>query len=369
MSSRVRSDALLSDPAFAKAVVKDIEADANKINRPIKIMEVCGTHTVALRRSGVHSLLPSLVRLISGPGCPVCVTPASYIDNAFVLAEEKNCVVVSFGDMLKVPGIDGRSLSSLQSSGKVRIVYSPLELLEICKTEDRQVVFLGIGFETTIPTVAAAFRSALDEGIHNLSLYTAFKTVPTALQVLLSREDQEIDGFLLPGHVSVILGKNAYAFLEEPGGIPGAIAGFDPLDMLLGIRALVAQVKKGEQRVENLYTRAVRDQGNRIALELMDSLLEPCNALWRGLGEIPQSGLGLKREFREYDAENRFSLPPMEDYEIPGCLCGEVIQGISLPTDCQLFGAVCTPEQPVGPCMVSSEGTCAAFLRFRGAME
>jgi hydrogenase expression/formation protein HypD len=354
----------LSDPDLARPILKEIEDIAVNLNRRIQIMEVCGTHTVALRKAGIHSILPSNVVLVSGPGCPVCVTPASYIDNAVHLIQEKHARIATFGDMMKVPGSDGRTLSGFAGKGRVRMVYSPVELLEIRESGPDPVVFLGIGFETTIPTVASVFLKAHKMKLKNLYLYAAFKTVPTALKALLSDTESKIDGFLLPGHVSVIIGREAYAFLEEPGGLPGVITGFEPVDMLLGILMILRQVRSETHRVENAYPRAVREEGNQKARAVIEELLEPRDDLWRGLGKIPMSGMGLKSAFSEMDPVAVFGLPNLVDYDPPGCLCGNVIQGKSLPTDCSLFGGQCTPDHPVGPCMVSSEGTCAAHLRY-----
>jgi hydrogenase expression/formation protein HypD len=329
-------------------------------------MEVCGTHTVAIRRSGLRSLLPGNIRLISGPGCPVCVTPAGYIDNALSLLELPDLTLASFGDMLKVPGTSGRSLSRHLGGGRLRVVYSPGELLELASAARGPVVFLGIGFETTVPAIASAFLRAASQGISNLFLYPAFKTVPPALKALLRSPNRGLDGFLLPGHVSVIIGLEPYAFLEGPGGVPGVVTGFEPLDLVRGILALLRQLAAGTRRVENAYPRAVRSEGNPKAREVMAGLLEPADALWRGLGRIPGSGLELRPEFQDFDAARRFGLPPMWNHEPPGCGCAEVLQGLEEPESCPLFGRACTPESPVGPCMVSSEGACAAAFRYGG---
>jgi hydrogenase expression/formation protein HypD len=351
---------LFSDRSLAGPVVDRINSLASQIGRPIRIMEVCGTHTVALRRSGIHSLLPKNVILVSGPGCPVCVTPTGYIDNALSLLD-RDFIVATFGDMLKVPGSEGLSLSRYMGSGRVRIVYSPAELLSM---ENERIVFLGIGFETTIPVIAKVFLEVFQRGNNELLLYTAFKTVPPALKALLAGEDHRIDAFLLPGHVSVILGVEPYRLLESPGGLPGVIAGFEPLDMLSGISAILEQVNAGENRVENLYPRVVREQGNPKARAVIAQFLEPRDELWRGLGTIPDSGLGIRPEYARLDAQVQLELPQVENYEPPGCRCAEVIQGITVPPDCSLFSNPCTPESPVGPCMVSSEGTCAAYFRY-----
>jgi hydrogenase expression/formation protein HypD len=362
MSSLLRRS--LQDRRLAAPLLEEIERTAAGIPRTVRIMEVCGTHTVAIRRSGVHSLLPQNVLLVSGPGCPVCVTPTSYIDNALHLLDTSKATIVSFGDMLKVPGSDGRNLAGHLGSGRVRIVYSPAELLPIARDSADAVVFLAIGFETTIPTVAAAFLQAHRAGIENLFLYTAFKTVPPALRALLASPERNLEGFLLPGHVSVIIGEQPYLFLEAPGGVPGVITGFEPLDLLEGISAVLKQIARGERRVQNTYTRAVRPGGNPKARGLMEELLEPVDALWRGFGRIPASGLALRPAFRKADAREYFSLPPLRNVEPPGCLCAQVLQGLVLPRECTLFGKRCTPETPVGPCMVSSEGTCAASFRY-----
>ncbi|UCF96522.1 MAG: hydrogenase formation protein HypD [Spirochaetaceae bacterium] len=357
----------LHDRRLAKPLLEDINKTAADISRTVRIMEVCGTHTVAIRRSGVHSLLPKNVLLVSGPGCPVCVTPTSYIDNALHLLDHGKATIASFGDMLKVPGSDGRNLAGYLGSGRVRIVYSPTQLLPMARDSSEAVVFLAIGFETTIPTVAAAFLQARHTALSNLFLYTAFKTVPPALRALLDSPERNLDGFLLPGHVSVILGEEPYGFLVQPGGVPGVITGFEPLDLLQGILAVLRQIARGECRVENAYTRAVRPGGNPKAREIMDRVLETSDTLWRGLGRIPDSGLVLRRGFRDADAELRFSLPALENVEPPGCSCARVLQGRVLPSECTLFGERCTPETPVGPCMVSSEGTCAASFRYGDA--
>jgi hydrogenase expression/formation protein HypD len=334
------------------------------LRRPIRIMEVCGTHTVAIRRAGIPSLLPDNLILISGPGCPVCVTPTGYIDNALALLERPEPVLASFGDMLKVPGSSGDCLAGHLGTGRVRVLYSPSELPKLASETDGPVVFLAIGFETTIPTIAASLLRAEQEGCENLYLYTGFKTVPAALQALLAGGQRRLDAFLLPGHVSVIIGANSYRFLEQPGGVPGIIAGFEPLDILDGVLAALRQIAEGTRAVENRYTRAVRPEGNPKARGVVDTVLEPRDALWRGLGVIPASGMGLRSAFRRWDAALRFEIPEMTNYEPPGCRCAEVLQGLTTPTECPLFGGACTPERPVGPCMVSSEGSCAASYRY-----
>ena len=349
---------------LASELTAEIESTAAGIGRPVRIMEVCGTHTVELRRQGIHSLLPRGITLVSGPGCPVCVTPAGYVDNALGLAESGRAIIASFGDMLKVPGSSGRTLASLSAAGRARLVYSPTELVGMARGAGAPVVFLAVGFETTIPTIMSALLEAQNRGVDNLYLYTAFKTVPAALRFLLANPAHGIDGFLLPGHVSVVIGADAYGFLEQTGGRPGVITGFEALDMLLGILLVLRQVRKGTRRVENAYPRAVRPGGNPLARQLMETLLEPTDEAWRGLGVIPGAALGLRPALSARDAAKVFSLPMAADAEAPGCICARVVAGMATPPQCPLFGTRCTPDDPVGPCMVSSEGTCAAYFRY-----
>jgi hydrogenase expression/formation protein HypD len=352
---------------FASRLVGEIHRTAEKVAGQIRIMEVCGTHTVALRRYGIHSLLPAKIRFISGPGCPVCVTPSGFVANALKLIEERGATVATFGDMVKVPDPSGRSLSAYQGSGKLRIVYSPRELPALARETSGPLVFLGIGFETTAPTIAAAFLRAREEGIENLFLAPAFKTVPAALRALVSDPECAIDAFLLPGHVSVVIGLEPYRFLAEEYGIPGVVGGFEPIDMLAAILRIVRQLAEGKAVIENAYGRAVRDGGNEEARCAIERLFEPTSALWRGMGRLEDSGLGLKNEMRSMDADKAFGLSEIVDHDPIGCLCAEVIQGKATPLQCPLFGRRCTPDRPVGPCMVSSEGTCAAYLKYGDA--
>jgi hydrogenase expression/formation protein HypD len=357
---------MIDDSQLARRLVSEIKSVTTHIGRPVRIMEVCGTHTVELRKQGILSLLPSNVFLVSGPGCPVCVTPSGYIDNAMRLVSEGHSQVATFGDLMKVPGSSGKTLSSMASTGRVKIVYSPSELVEIARASALPVVFLAVGFETTAPTIISALLEALEQGIDKIFLYTAFKTVPSALRFLLSNPKHGIDGFLLPGHVSVIIGADAYAFLESDGGRPGVITGFEGIDMLIGILELLRQFEKGEHRVINAYPRAVKAEGNPRARELISRTLQPREDTWRGLGPIPGAALGLQPWLAGSDAEKVFNIPLCEDREPPNCLCSRVIAGMSTPTECSLYGTRCTPDDPIGPCMVSSEGTCAAYFRYGG---
>lgn len=339
---------------------------ARQIGRSVKIMEVCGTHTVALRRTGVLSLLPDTVQLVSGPGCPVCVTPSSYIENALRLIEEEDAVIATFGDMLKVPDRFGNSLSSYMGTDKVKIIYSPWDLVDYAGESDKNIVFLGIGFETTIPAIATVFLEVYRRSVTNLFLYPAFKLVPPALHALLRDGTFAIDGFLLPGHVSVVIGRKAYGFLCRDYRVPGVITGFEAEDLLAGIEALLKLIAEGGCGIENRYARVVREEGNPKAEEVMRKLFEPADSLWRGFGEIPLSGMKMKPEYEDLDAAKRYAVPPLSNTDPGSCLCGSIIQGKKLPPDCPLFAGVCTPDRPFGPCMVSSEGACAAWFQYGG---
>ncbi len=353
-----------AEKALAAEMAGEIHGLASRIGRPVRLMEVCGTHTVELRRQGIHSLLPAGVRLVSGPGCPVCVTPSGYIDNALSLAASGRALVASFGDMLKVPGSSGRTLASFSARGGVRMVYSPSELPDLAAASPLPVVFLAIGFETTIPAVLAALQEARARAGGTLLLYTAFRTIVPALRFLLGRPQSAVDAFLLPGHVSAIIGADAYSFLADEGGIPGVVTGFEPLDMLLGILLALRLVAEGRRAVVNAYPRAVRPGGNPKALALLQDMLEPSSDPWRGLGPIEGGSLRLKAGLARFDAARQLALPETADEEPAGCLCARVIAGEAEPPQCGLYGRRCTPDVPVGPCMVSSEGTCAAWFRY-----
>jgi hydrogenase expression/formation protein HypD len=341
---------------------------AAEIGRPLRIMEVCGTHTVSLRKHGIHSLLPGSVRMLSGPGCPVCVTPAGYVDNALRLVGEHGATVATFGDMLRVPGSSGESLARHLGDRRVRMVYSPSDLLALAEAASpRPVVFLGVGFETTAPTIAAVFARAHERGPRNLLLYSALKTIPPALRALTQDESIRIDGFLLPGHVSVVIGAEAYSFLAgPPRPVPAVIAGFEPLDMLIAIAELLALIRSRTMEVRNAYPRVVRPEGNPHALAAISRIFEPATEPWRGMGALRGAALALRPELASIDAAKVYALSHGESADPPGCRCAEVVRGIVLPPDCPHFGLACVPEHPVGPCMVSSEGTCAAHFRYGG---
>lgn len=346
----------------ASFILKEI---VNLTNGHLRFMEVCGTHTVSIFRSGIRSVLPKEIELISGPGCPVCVTPVGEIDRAVSLARLPNVTLVTFGDLMRVPGTSS-SLNKERAMGRdIRIITSPLDPLEIALREpQKRVIFFAVGFETTAGAIAAAVKEAKRKGITNLYILSSQRLIPPAIKVLLSSQDVMIDGFILPGHVSVIIGKTPYSFIAHEFSLMGVITGFEALDILEGIHMLMRQKSEGRSEIEIQYKRAVKDEGNRQAQEVMEAIFEPFDAQWRGLGMIPESGLMLREELREMDAAFVFDIPYEEKADPPGCLCGEILQGIKKPPDCPLFNTRCTPEDPVGPCMVSSEGSCAAFQKY-----
>ena len=327
-------------------------------------MEVCGTHTMAIARSGLRELLPAGLRLVSGPGCPVCVTAMRDLDTVVALAALPEVTVTTFGDLVRVPA-SRTSLAEARAAGAdVRVVYSARDAVDLAAAEpSREVVFVRIGFETTAATVAAAVVEARRRGVRNFSVLAVHKTMPPPLKALLDLGETPVAGFLLPGHVSVVTGTGCFEFLAGDYGVAGVVAGFEPHDIL---EALLMLVRQRRPAVEIQYTRAVQPQGNRVARELMEQVFEPRDADWRGLGVIPGSGLGLRREYAHLDAALRFPVDAGETLEPAGCRCGEVLRGVTDPADCALFGRRCTPEDPVGACMVSSEGACAARYRFRG---
>ncbi len=332
------------------------------------IMEVCGTHTMAIGRFGIRQLLPPEIRLISGPGCPVCVTPQSDIDAFLSLAGRPDFILSSFGDMLRVPGTHSSLESERTNGADVRVVYSPLDAVEFARRcPDKQVVFFGVGFETTTPAVTIALRAAREENVQNFSVYSAHKTVPGALVALLSDDGPRVRGFLLPGHVSAIIGGNAYLPIARDFGVACVISGFEPVDIMQSVLLLARQARDGRSEVENQYKRIVTSDGNREARRIVDEVFEPCDADWRGIGTIPGTGLRIRDTYAAYDAREKFNIAsPTDSIEPNGCLCGEMLKGRLAPSDCPLFGAACTPSHPIGPCMVSSEGTCAAWHRYGG---
>jgi len=350
------------DREIAGVLVEKIRRTSTK---PIRLMEICGTHTMAIFRHGIRSLLPPQIELVSGPGCPVCVTAMEDIDRCVALADEPGVIIATFGDMIRVPG-SRDSLSQKRSRGSdVRIVYSTFDALEMARqNRSRDVVFLGVGFETTAPTVAAAVKAAMAEGIENFSVLSAHKLLPPAMDALLAGGDLHVDGFICPGHVTTIIGTSSYEKISRQHHVPCVVVGFEPVDILQGILMLATQVENAQSCVEIQYTRGVSPQGNLNAQEILKEVFIPRDSKWRGLGLIPMSGLGIRDAFGRFDAERRFHIEVSQAEDPPGCKCAEVLRGAARPIDCALFRTACSPVNPVGPCMVSSEGTCAAYFKY-----
>jgi hydrogenase expression/formation protein HypD len=352
-------------PAPARALVRSLRDLARGLGgRRVQAMEVCGSHTMAIARHGIRDILPPEVDMVSGPGCPVCVTPPGYIDAAVELAS-RGVIIATFGDMLNVPGSD-TTLSAARAAGAtIDVCYTPSSAVSLAAQHPRrEVVFLAVGFETTMGPVVSIVERALREHVSNVSLLTAFKRVPPALAALRADPDLRIDAFLCPAHVSAIIGPEPYEPFAGPGGIPCVIAGFEPLDILLGLEEIIRQLVAGEARVVNQYSRVVRAGGNRRAQALMARYLEPAQADWRGVGVIPDSGMTLRSEFAMFDAERKLGVRVGRGRTNPECRCGDVIKGKSKPPACPMFGLACTPDNALGPCMVSSEGTCAAYYKY-----
>lgn len=344
-----------------------VEEIANSLERPVRIMEVCGTHTMSIFRHGIRSLLPEGITLLSGPGCPVCVTPATHIDAFLAAADLPQVTIATFGDLIRVPGAE-RSLAGARASGaRVEIVYSPMDALTLAQQEpERTVLFPAIGFETTAPTIAATILAAERLGLANFLIIAAGKTMPQALEALMADPELQVDGLLCPGHVSAIIGSEAYRPLADRYRLACAVAGFEPADILSGLLSLIRQINAGRPGVDNCYTRVVTDAGNIRAQHLINEVFAPADSEWRGLGTIPGSGLVLREQYRRFDGMEQLDIPVQPVRELKGCRCGEILKGRMLPPDCPLYGTACTPLQPVGPCMVSNEGTCAAYFRYSG---
>jgi hydrogenase expression/formation protein HypD len=350
------------DTQIAQALIKKIKSINQK---DVRLMEVCGTHTVSIFRSGIRSLLPQTISLLSGPGCPVCVTDQAEIDAFIELARLDDVIVATFGDLMRVPG--SRSSLQKESAGgrEIRVVYSTFDALEIARQNPtKKVVFLGVGFETTAPTIAAAILSAAQANVKNFCVISAHKLVPPALEALVAAEQIKIDGFILPGHVSVIIGLNAYRPFFDRHQIPCVVAGFEPADILQAIAMLVKMLEAGRPALENAYSRAVTVEGNLKAQQILDEIFVPADACWRGIGVIPQSGLKIREQYAAHDAQKIFDIQVPEAKIPQGCACGEILIGSKIPPQCALYKKVCTPLDPVGPCMVSTEGTCAAYYKY-----
>ena len=346
-----------------KILIKDI-ADNNPSGQ-INIMEVCGTHTMAISRHGLRQLLPENINLISGPGCPVCVTSSNDIDHIIRITHEYDVSVYTFGDMFRVPGSDS-SLYFEKSKGKdIKICYSPADSLDFARSNpDKKVIFIAIGFETTIPLVSVIVKRACEENIKNFYIYNTHKLVPPALKLLLEDKEVRVDGFLCPGHVSAIIGSKPYRFIAEDYSTPCVISGFEPFDILKSIALLAKQIKNGRPEVYIQYSRVVREEGNPTAVASIYDVFDISDSIWRGIGNIPGSGLRLKKKYLSFDAKLNFEVGEVKSKEPAGCQCGNVLKGIKKPFECKLFSKVCRPENPIGPCMVSSEGSCAAYFKY-----
>ncbi len=342
------------------------EQIAHLTARPLKIMEVCGGHTHTIFKYGIEDLLPENITMIHGPGCPVCVIPLGRVDDAISIAEQPDVIFTTFGDAMRVPGSKTSLLDAKASGADVRMVYSPLDALKIAqKNPDKQVVWLALGFETTAPSTAMTILQAAKEGVENFSAFCNHITIVPALKALLDSPDLQLDGFLGPGHVSTVIGTRPYEFVPREYGKPVAVAGFEPLDILQSIYMIVKQVVDGRAEVENQYARCITRDGNRKALEVLCEVFEPRDYFeWRGLGSIAHSGMKLRRKYAAFDAELKFNVPGLKIADPKACQCGEILKGVKRPWECKVFGTACTPETPIGSCMVSSEGACAAYYNF-----
>ena len=352
------------DPAAARALVSQITDLAGGDH--VKLMEVCGGHTHTIYRHGIEHILPAGVELVHGPGCPVCVIPMGRIDDAIAVAETPGVIFTSFGDMMRVPGSNGNLLEAKARGADVRFVYSPLDALRIARENpDRQVVFFAVGFETTAPSTALTVLQARERHVSNFSVFSNHVTIVPPIKAILESPDLRLDGFIGPGHVSTVIGQRPYRFIPSHYGKPVVTAGFEPLDILQAITMLLTQIRQGRCEVENQYTRVVRDEGSPRALALLAQVFElRPHFEWRGLGFISQSALALRPEFAELDAELRYQVPGVRVADPKACQCGEVLKGVIKPWECKVFGTACTPETPIGTCMVSSEGACAAYYNY-----
>ncbi len=351
------------DPALAERLLDDISAT---VTRPWAMMEVCGGQTHSIIRHGLDQLLPDVIELIHGPGCPVCVTPLEVIDKALEIASRPDVIFCSFGDMLRVPGSEKDLFRVKSAGGDVRVVYSPMDALTIARENpDRQVVFFGIGFETTAPPNAMTVYQAKKLGIENFSLLVSHVKVPPAIEAIMTSPVCRVQAFLAAGHVCTVMGTHEYPPLAERFEVPIVVTGFEPLDILEGIRRTVHQLEEGRHEVENAYPRAVQEDGNPAAIAMLEDVFEVTDRAWRGIGMIPQSGWRLSEKYRQYDAEHRFAVGEIRTQESTVCRSGEVLQGLIKPHECEAFGTLCTPRNPLGATMVSSEGACAAYYLYR----
>jgi hydrogenase expression/formation protein HypD len=359
----------LRDKNITRALLQEIKKKAGSSSRPVRIMEVCGTHTMTIHRYGLKTPLERAgVEMVSGPGCPVCITPNEIHEACLdLLTEKENFILASFGDMTRVPTRKGSLQTAVPAPRSVvKIVYSPEESLALARSNpDKEVVFFGVGFETTIPSIALTVRKALEEKLPNYSVLSALWLIPPALRAILQAGETDISGFLYPGHVSAIIGTKPYQFVVDEFRVAGAIAGFEPNDILLGISAILDQIREGDPRVYLEYGRAVSPSGNSLARAVMEEMMEPKDAFWRGLGRIPRSGLKLRNAYAAYDAQSKHKLRIKEGGgDLPGCRCGEILRGLITPPQCPLYLETCSPDSPFGPCMVSFEGACYIYHKY-----
>jgi len=350
------------DPEIAQRIADNIRRISR---RPLRLMEVCGTHTMSIFRSGIRAMLPETITLLSGPGCPVCVTSQGDIDAFIRVARQEEVILTTFGDLMRVPGTESSLQKERASARDIRVVYSVSDALKIAgENPDKKIVFPGVGFETTAPTIAVSMLSARQMSLYNFLVFSAHKRVPPALDALMANNHVRIDGFILPRHVSVIIGIKAYEPFFEKYQVPSVVAGFEPVDILQAIFVLVDQAENGQPALKNTYQRAVAPEGNLKAQKIMKDVFETTDVVWRGIGMIPQSGLKIRKEYAAFDAEEILDIKVPEAEEPRGCACGDILRSIKSPPECPLFRKVCTPIDPVGPCMVSSEGTCGAYYRY-----
>lgn len=349
-----------------QALIEPLIAELHRsVQKPVRLMEVCGTHTMAIFRSGIRSILPAGMEIVSGPGCPVCVTSAAHMDAFIDLADRDAVRLTIFGDLFRVPGSRGSLAHASSQGAKIDVVYSAMDALEIARNHPEDlVVFLGVGFETTTPGIAATILAAQRQRIDNFCVFSTHKVIPGPLDVLMQDPELRINGLLCPGHVSAIIGAGAYQPFVDRYRLACVVAGFEPADLLNGLIRLARQIAQDRPAVDNIYTRVVSWEGNQRAMELVDTVFEPADMAWRGLGLIPGSGLKIKQAYHQFDAEQRLEIVIPDVPEAKGCICGQILKGQTTPPRCPLFGKRCTPAHPIGPCMVSSEGTCAAFFKY-----
>ncbi|MBW4629536.1 MAG: hydrogenase formation protein HypD [Brasilonema octagenarum HA4186-MV1] len=354
------------EPKKADALFRAIEKLSQRLKKPIKIMEVCGGHTHSIFKYGIEEILPETIELIHGPGCPVCVMPRGRLDDAISISLKPNVIFTTFGDAMRVPGSKTNLLQAKAQGADIRMVYSPLDSLQIAKDNPhKEVVFFALGFETTAPSTALTILQAASEKIQNFSMFSNHVLVIPALKALLDNPDLQLDGFIGPGHVSMVIGSDPYQFISQQYQKPIVVSGFEPLDIIQSIWMLLQQIVENRCEVENQYNRLVEKTGNQVAITTMNKVFENRESFeWRGLGEIPKSGLKIRAQYAQFDAELKFILPNLQVADHKACLCGEILKGVLKPWQCKVFGTACTPETPIGTCMVSSEGACAAYYKY-----